>query len=493
MGTEETVLEYFFSNSSKPVFALKNMPSAVQSYFYMGVSRFPNMRERFLKMLQEKGCLGAVAEAIGQGKGIESAIKPLSDFAAEKNAQIFFEFGHKSAAEGGTIFFVSEENPIFATEIQQDFFFPMTTMEFSTRYAKKFGIEKVYYDPKLMKTEFAEEAKKVIAGNLELYEKGFEALMQRLQEQKEKGDLPEKVSVLDSLRFLIPIACHTSMVLGGNSRSVVEHFRKLLGYEDSFVQEYAKACISEANKIMPEYFSGLKPDSAVIEREKKLKAFALELFEKKFSPVKEPVQMFFEIPTEELVLAQMLYPYCSVSFEEVLEKVNGFGEKEKEALFKLATEGRQNRTNPTRAFETRPIVFEIESPWALWKDFKRNRLNLRFQQEMRGKTGYETPELIKGSAIEKDYKEAMEKTSELVERVFQKQGSLSKTVAAQGNKKRYLLCMGARQLTVLTELRTCGEGDKGYRKIASKMIELAKEKNPRLFGHIVDNYKKAKE
>ena len=53
MGEEEAILGHFFSNADKPVYALKNMPPAVQSYFYMGVSRFPKMRERFIKMLKD--------------------------------------------------------------------------------------------------------------------------------------------------------------------------------------------------------------------------------------------------------------------------------------------------------------------------------------------------------------------------------------------------------------------------------------------------------
>lgn len=489
MEKEKAILEYFFTNSGKPIFALKNMPPAVQSYFYMGVSRFPEMRQRFVKMLQEKGCLEAVAKAVEEGTKIEQAIKPLNDFSAEKNAQVFFEFGHKSAAEGSSIFFVSEENPIYATEMQQDFFFPMTTMEYSTRYAKKFSLDRVYWDPALMKTEFAEEAKKAIEGNLELYEKGFEVLMQRVRQGREKGELPEKVSALDSLRALIPLSAYTSVILGGNTRSVIEHFRKLLAFEDSFVQEYAKACLEEANKIMPEYFKGLKADKAVIEREKRLRSLAEEMFEKKFSPVKEDVKLFFGLGTEEAALAQILYPYCSLTLEEVLGKVNGLTEAEKKEVFEATTKGRESRANPIRGFETRPIVFEVESGWFLWKDFKRNRMNLRFQQEMRGLAGFDVPGLIEGSEIEKDYRQAMEKTSGLVERVFEKYGSLSKTVAAQGNRKRYLLCMGARQLCVLTELRTCGEGDKGYRRIASKMIELAKEERPGLFAHVKDNFK----
>ena len=116
-------------------------------------------------------------------------------------------------------------------------------------------------------------------------------------------------------------------------------------------------------------------------------------------------------------------------------------------------------------------------------------MNLRFQQPMRGLAGFETPELIQNSEIEKEYSEAMQKTSDLIEKIFQEHGSLSRTVAAQGSNKRYLLCMGARQLTVLTELRTSGEGDKGYRKISSKLIDLAKEKNPAMFAHIKDNFK----
>ena len=97
--------------------------------------------------------------------------------------------------------------------------------------------------------------------------------------------------------------------------------------------------------------------------------------------------------------------------------------------------------------------------------------------------------MIKGGPLEKDYTQAMEKTSDLIEKIWEKHGLLANTVAAQGSRKRFLMCMGPRQLTVLTELRTCGEGDKGYRKIASKIIDLAKEKNPRLFGHVNDNFK----
>ena len=489
MGAEETILSYFFSNSDKPIYTLKNLPEPVQNYLYMGVSRFPNIRQRFLKMLKDKECFEQVAEAVKEGNKVEEAMKPLSDFSAEKNAQIFFEFGHKSAGEGSTLFFVSEENPIYATEIQQDFYYPITTMELSTRYSRKFSLDRVYFDPKLMASKFADQAKEVIEGNLTLYENGFDLLMQRLKEKRSKEELPEKVSVLDSLRFLIPVACHTVVILGGNTRSTIDHFGKLLTYDDSFTQEYTKACIAEASKTMPDYYSGIKPDPAVIEREKSLQALGDKLFEKKFSPVKESVKMFYDLPTEELVLAQILYPYCNVTFNEVLEKTRAFGEKEKKEVFEAATLGRKNRSNPIRGFATRPIVFEVESAWAMWKDFKRNRMNLRFQQPMRGLAGFETPELIQNSEIEKEYSEAMQKTSDLIEKIFQEHGSLSRTVAAQGSNKRYLLCMGARQLTVLTELRTSGEGDKGYRKISSKLIDLAKEKNPAMFAHIKDNFK----
>jgi thymidylate synthase ThyX len=490
MNNEEIVLDYFFTNKNKSIFALKNMPAAVQAYFYMGVSRFPDFRGRFIKSLKEQNVFDAIAEAAKQGNAVEKAMRPFIEFAREKNKNVFFDYGHKSAGESATIFFVSEQNPIYATEIQQDFYFPMTTMELSTRYSRKFGIDAVYFDQKLMKTEFAEEAKETIAKNLELYENGFDRLAQKLREKNTKEELPEKVSVLDSLRCLIPIAAHTTIILGGNTRAVLEHFKKLSAYEDSFMQEYASECMKEAEKIFPEYFSGIKPLQGTIEREKKLSEYANKLFGKKFFATKESIKMFFDLPTEELALTQILYPYCNIHFEELFEKVSGFTKQERGEIFKIATEDRKNRENPLRGFETKPLVFEIETAWSLWKDFKRNRMNLRFHQPMRGLSGFETPELIKGSEIEKEYTNAMQKTSDLIEKVFQKYPALSKTVAAQGSKKRFLLCMGARQLTVLTELRTCGEGDKGYRKIASKMIELAKEKKPELFAHIQDNFKK---
>ncbi|MDD5148804.1 MAG: FAD-dependent thymidylate synthase, partial [Candidatus ainarchaeum sp.] len=489
-GNEELVLDYFFTNSDKSIFALKNVPAAVQAYFYMGISRFPGVRERFIKVLQEQGCFEAVAEAVKTGNCTENAMRKLSDFAREKNRNVFFDYGHWSSGESGTIFFVSEKNPIYATEIQQDFYFPLTTMELSTRYSRKFSIEGVYWDPELMKTEFAEEAKKTIAKNLGLYENGFGLLAQKMREKNEKQELPEKVSVLDSLRNLIPIATYTTVILGGNTRAVLEHFKKLLSCGDSFTKEYAEECMKEGAKIFPEYYSGMAPAQGAIDREKRLSEYAKKEFGKKFSRAKENIKMFLDLPAEETALAQILYPYCNITFEELFGRVSGLKKQEREEIFRIATEGRKNRDPPPRGFETRPAIFEVEAPWSLWKDFKRNRMNLRFHQPMRGLSGFEIPDLIKGSAIEKDYCDAMQKTSDLIEKVFQKYPALSKTVAAQGNKKRFLLCMGARQLTVLAELRTCGEGDKGYRRIASRMIELAKEKKPELFAHIQDNYKK---
>ena len=73
-----------------------------------------------------------------------------------------------------------------------------------------------------------------------------------------------------------------------------------------------------------------------------------ELFGKKFLPVKEKVSLFCQPSMEELALAQILYPYCNIPIEILLEKVSGFGEKERQEVFEAATNERQNRTNPTR-------------------------------------------------------------------------------------------------------------------------------------------------
>jgi len=473
MNDEETILEHFFTNTNKPIFALRNMPPALQNYIYMGISRFPDVRGRFLELIKEKEDFKAVVTSIKNEQGTERILKNTEEYARERNKNIFFNFGHKSSGEGSNVFVVCENNPIYGTEIQQDFYFPLTTMEFSTRYGKRFSFDRIYWDPDLLKSEFASRAKEVMKRNMELYEKGFEIL-------KEEG----KSAILDSLRVLIPIAAHTTVLVGGNTRGVLEHFRKMLTYNDNFIQDYTKKALKEMEKVRPEFFKDVMPDNAIIEREKRLREYAKELFQDKFSPLEE-MALHYDTPSEELVLAQIIYPYCNLTLKDVLDKVSSFSKNEREELFELATEGRKSNERVIRGFETRPLVFEMESRWCLWKDMKRHRMNLRFQQDMRGKAGFETPTQIAKSELKKEYVEAMKKTSDLIEDVFSKYGgSLSKTVAAQGSRKRYLLCMGARQLTTLSELRVGKGGDKGYVEIARKMMELAKEKNPTLFSHI---------
>ena len=483
----DIVLNHFFTNANRPIFSIWNMPSALQNYIYVGISRFPSVRERFLKILKQKNALEKVANNIRKNQSVDVVPEDVIKFAAERNSDIYFKWGHGSSSEGASVFIISEENPIYATEDQQDFYFPMTTMEFSTRYGTRYDIDHVYWDPTLMKSEFADEIKTIITQNFEIYKNGFDAVMQVAS--KKQSDLSDKVSVLDAIRFIIPISAYTTVILGGNVRSVFEHFRKLMTNDDNFMKHFVNESLKELSKVVSGYFEKLEPDKHVIERNKRLREYAYEVFKKQFKPVKEDVQLFYGLPVEELALTQIIYPFCNLPFADVFDKISSLNESEKKELFELATLGRGNKKNPIRGFETRHLVFEIESPWALWKDFKRNRMNLRFHQEMRGLAGFDTPDLIKESEIAKEYETAQRKNSDLVERVYQKFGKMSRIVASQGCRKRYLLCMGSRQLTVLGELRTSGEGDRGYRRIASKMIELAKEKNPRLFGHIKNNLK----
>jgi len=482
-----TVLNYFFTNADKPIFSFQNMPPELQNYMYLSISRFPSVRERFLKVLKDENVLEKVVNNIKTNQLSHIIPEDVIKFASERNSDIFFNRGHGSSSEGASIFVISEQNPIYATEDQQDFYYPMTTMEFSTRYATRFDIEHVYWDPTLMESEFADEIKTNVEKNFEIYKNGFDSVMQAAS-RKHKG-ITDKVSVLDAIRFIIPLSSYTTIIVGGNFRSVFEHFRKLMTIDDNFMKYYLIESLKELSKVVSGYFEKIKPDLHVIERNKKLREYANKIFKKKFKPVKEDVQLFYGLPIEELALTQIIYPFCYLPFINIYDEVSGFNDSEKKELFELANLGRENRKNPIRGFETRHLIFEIESAFALWKDFKRNRMNLRFHQDMRGLAGFDTPELVKDSEIAKEYDGAQRKTSKIVENVYQKFGRMSRIVASQGSRKRYLLCMGPRQLTVLGELRTSGEGDRGYRSIASEMIELAKEKNPRLFGHIKDNFK----
>lgn len=485
---EQIVLNHFFTNTDKPIFAIRNVPPALQNYIYTGVSRFPNMRERFLKVVGERCDLAEVAKAITNSK-IESALSPAMAFAAERTRDLYFNIKHGSSAEGAFAFVVAENCPIYATENLQDFYWPMTTMEFSTRYAKRFDINHVYWDLKLMMSEFAEEARTAITRNFDLYEKGFEPVMEVVKQKLHGTELKETISALDALRCCIPIAAHTTILLGGNRRAIAEHFIKLLSTDDSFVKDYATEGLKELSRADPGFFEGLQPDVHVIVRNNRLREHANQLFHGKFEPVKETTTLCYNYPIEEAALAQIIYPYCSVPFQKVFDTVSGLNDSERRELFRLATEGRENRKHPIRGFETRPMIFEIETGWRLWKDFKRNRMNLRFHQDMKGLAGWETPDLIAESSIATEYERNMKATSNLMEMIHDKYSGLPRTVAAQGSKKRFLLCMGPRQFTYLGELRTMGEGDRGYRKIGSRMIELAKEQNPRLFGHIKDGYR----
>ena len=208
------------------------------------------MRERFVKLLEEKNLLEKTAQAIQKNQNINEILKDVVDFTAGRNHEFYFNWKHYSSAEGAGVYVVSENNPIYGTSFQQDFYYPLTTMELSTRYSRKFSLDRVYWDSTLMNSEFKDEIKKVFAANFELYEKGFDVLMEVAKGRQ--TDLKTKISALDSLRLLIPVAAYTTVIIGGNARAVFEHMKNLLSYNDNFTKDYAQKSLDELTERLEE-------------------------------------------------------------------------------------------------------------------------------------------------------------------------------------------------------------------------------------------------
>ena len=90
--------------------------------------------------------------------------------------------------------------------------------------------------------------------------------------------------------------------------------------------------------------------------------------------------------------------------------------------------------------------------------------------------GYETPEDIKKSGCEQDYKKAMNEAGKIFSEMFDEMPYNAQYIVPLGYRKRVLLTTNLRELHHFIRLRSGPQGHVSYRNIAQKMYLILKEK-----------------
>ncbi|MCS7135333.1 MAG: FAD-dependent thymidylate synthase [Candidatus Aenigmarchaeota archaeon] len=497
---ERKILQPFFTNLDKPVFVLVNLPEVVKGALFARYSRSPKSLRR---VLLEEFILNPEMN-FTQVAAMEEKVL-FQKFIATKKAEEFYErvligFGDDSVAELAGVHLACEDvSQLIAAKALEDNRIGISPLEKSTRYVffdqKENGKYKYYRDPDIMQSDFDNLYEETLNFLFDTYSEMIQPMTEFIQTKYPKTDdvserayqSATRAKVCDILRQLLPAATLTNVGLFGNGRAFEYLLNKMYASPLAEIRNLAFMIQEELDKVIPSFVKRAKTEhgKAMQEYIKQTEEAMWKLSKIEGKPKRVWIELVdYDVDAEEKVIASILYPYSSLSLNQIRERVRAMSLQEKKRILEEYASRRKVRQHKIgRAFENAYYTFDILAPLGAFKDLQRHRILTQQRQLITTDYGFDMPKEIVEVGLEKKYKKAMEEAKKAFNKVREKMPLQAQYIVPLGFKVRWYVKLNLRELSHLTELRSSPQGHEYYRKIAQYMALKVREIHPLLAEH----------
>jgi thymidylate synthase ThyX len=500
---EKSILDQHFSNTDKYVFAITT-PRQVDRGALM--SRYSRSDKTMRKIFLDEFVTNP-----NRGK--------------EFYSKILSEYGDDSVAELGEAQIAIEWISNIAAKKIEDQRIGLSYLEKSSRYIpfdhKVSNMYKYYRDDRIIKSKYADQyiescdhAFDVYSKSINLMlkfiseiepiddfvyydsisksEKPFHKLMnqQDIESGKKVYNSTVRSKTLDILRNLLPAATLTNLGITGNGRAFEYLLTRLYCSELNELKDLAHLMNSELNCVIPSFIKrvnekhGKSLQSFMINTNKEISKLTdkyLRNIQPDFSPVGVRLIDYTDSKDAEVkIVSAILYENAhGQSLHDIIKLVESFPQERRNEIILAYTKFRENRRHrPGRAFEMAEYLFEMFTNFGMFRDLHRHRILTIERQLLSTKHGYDIPNEIIDSGIDKDFKDCMY----LSDNVYQ---NIAKTMPIEAQyavnfayRYPYFIKINLRELYHMIELRTSAQGHPDYRYICQQIYKKINDIHP---------------
>ncbi len=490
---DEVVLNYFFTNLDKRIFAAKNFHPEVWALMQARYSRSTEgLRESFLKLLKDNiDNYELLYNEIRGSKGME-ATKHATEKAIKFMEKWVLGYGHSSIAEGGVVGLSLEGVSILATKFIEDNRLS-SFCEKSTRYVS-FDRDSFYIDEDLRNSEFYSEIKELIDLLFNTYKELHEPVLDYVKSVCLCGEANESAwerscaaRRFDAIRYLLPTCTKTSLGWTVNARELAHGISKMLSSPLKEINVIGEQVKEEASKVLPSLLKYAERNNYFVKTERDMVELikGVDIGSDFQSPVDSVNLVKGNVDADDIVVSSILYKYVNKSFGEIAQKVKSMSFEEKEEVVDSYFGGMGKFDYPMRELEHVDFTFDIVIDYGAFRDLQRHRICTQTNQILNTDLGYDVPQDIVNAGCGEKYKIAMDKAKEVYEKVAKRFPLQAQYVLPLGFKKRYLMSMNLREIYHLVKIRSSPLGHESYRRIAIRIYELMKKNYPLLSKYLV--------
>jgi thymidylate synthase ThyX len=181
---------------------------------------------------------------------------------------------------------------------------------------------------------------------------------------------------------------------------------------------------------------------------------------------------------EEKIAAAALYAATDLPDDTLRSHVKGLDAETRARIIGTYVGDRGNRRHkPGRAMERVGYRFDVLCDYGIFRDLQRHRLLTLEWQRLGTLHGYIVPPSIPDIGAEPVWREIMERTAALHERLTTTVGAeVAQYAVPFAYRIRFYMDMNVREAFHLLELRTVAGGHPGYRRVAQEMHRLIRDK-----------------
>lgn len=200
-------------------------------------------------------------------------------------------------------------------------------------------------------------------------------------------------------------------------------------------------------------------------------------------PAASPAGVTLHLPTNwtDHHLATVFYGQTHLSYRQILDTVEQWGEKEKDEVLDLVFGARGAHDEWLRAFRTGPLIFDIVTDVGAFRDLNRHRRMQKTVQPLTPERSYQIPSVMRSLAMDIGAYTARLDTH------YRRLSDASPQHLYQlplAHTTRALLAMDIAEAAYIIELRSRSAGHFSYRQTAYEMYQALHDRLPSLARHI---------
>jgi thymidylate synthase ThyX len=483
---ERRILQPYFTNTDRHIFALTNLPETVKGALFARYSRSAkSLRRLFLD------------EFAGDltGAAVETAAVGLAR--AEKlYARVFNEYGDDSVAQlGGAHLACEYVSNVLTKALEWGRL--MAYLEQSTRYVPytdKLHGRWRYHIPAELDGALREKYVSTMDAAFTTYASlidGMQAYFAaRYPRQPQDSEGVHRAAIrakaLDTLRGMLPAATQSNVGLYGTGQAYEALLLRLRANPLEEIRACGDQMLVELRKLIPAFLTRVdQPDRGgrwseyfAANRDGVANVTARILDGAEAEPRDEVTLTDFDPDGEIKIVAAAMYAGSDLPDDQLLAAARRMTPDQRAAVLRAYIGDRGNRRHrPGRAFERTSYRFDVLTDYGAFRDLQRHRLLTLEWQPLSTRHGYTEPDALREAGVLDGWTRTMDGSADLYE-AMRSAGldAAAPYAVAMAYRVRFYMDMNAREAMHVIELRTAPQGHPAYRRVCQQMHRLIEQR-----------------